>query len=116
MLRYILFAKLHRGTVTECDINYNGSIKIDADLLERSGMREFERVEIFDINNGARFSTYIIKGDAGSGTLSINGAAARLVEVGDKIIIINYGLMDDTEMANHKPNIVILDEHNKPVD
>jgi len=116
MLRYILLAKLHRGTVTECDINYNGSIKIDAELLERSGMREFERVEIFDINNGARFSTYIIKGEPGKGDMSINGAAARLVEVGDKIIVINYGLMDDNEIANHKPNIVILDEHNKPVE
>lgn len=112
MLRQILLSKLHRATVTECDINYNGSIKIDEALLEASGMREFEKVEIFDINNGARFSTYIILGERGSGEISINGAAARMVQIGDKIIIINYGMLDEAEMQSHKPTIVVLGEAN----
>lgn len=115
MLRYILLSKLHRGTVTECDLNYNGSIKIDEDLLDASGMRESERVEIFNVNNGARFSTYIIKGKRGSGELAINGAAARMAAVGDKIIVINYGLMDDGEARNHKPRIIVLDDRNHPL-
>lgn len=112
MFRQVLLSKLHRATVTECDINYNGSIKIDEALLEASGMREFERVEIFNITNGARFSTYIILGERNSGTISINGAAARLVQVGDKVIIINYGMLSEEEMASYKPRIVVLNENN----
>ncbi len=112
MFRQVLLSKLHRATVTECDINYNGSIKIDEALLEASGMREFERVEIFNITNGARFSTYIILGERNSGTVSINGAAARLVQVGDKVIIINYGMLSEEEMASYKPRIVVLNENN----
>jgi aspartate 1-decarboxylase len=115
MLRYILLSKLHRGTVTECDLNYNGSIKIDEDLLDLAGMREFERVEIWNVNNGARFSTYIIKAPRGSGIISINGAAARNAEVGDKVIVVNYGLLDGKEAETHKPKIIILDGQNKPV-
>lgn len=113
MLRQILLSKLHRGTVIECDLNYNGSIKIDEALLEASGMQEFERVEVFNINNGNRFSTYIIKGERGSGMIGINGAAARLAQAGDKVIVINYGIMDDAEIASHKPKIVILNDTNK---
>ncbi len=113
MLRQILLAKLHRATVTECDLNYNGSIKIDEDLLEKSGMREFERVDVFDITNGSRFSTYIIKGKRGSGIIGINGAAARLVQVGDKVIIMTYGLLDEAEMQHHKPCVVVLNANNK---
>lgn len=112
MLRQILLSKLHRATVTECDINYNGSIKIDAALLEASGMHEYEKVDIFDINNGARFSTYIILGEKGSGEIGINGAAARLVQEGDKIIIVSYGMLDEQELANHQPRIVVLGEGN----
>lgn len=113
MLRQILLSKLHRGTVQECDINYNGSIKIDEELLEASGMQEFERVEVFNISNGARFSTYIIKAPRGSKMIGINGAAARLAQVGDKVIVINYGMLDAKEMAEHKPRIVILGEDNQ---
>jgi len=113
MLRQVLLSKLHRGTVIECDLNYNGSVKIDEALLEASGMQEFERVEIFNINNGARFSTYIIKGERGSGMIGINGAAARMAQEGDKVIIINYGMMDAAEMSTHKPQIVVLGEHNR---
>jgi len=115
MLRYILLSKLHRGTVTECDLNYNGSIKIDPDLLDAAGMRPFERVEIFNVNNGARFSTYIIEGERGSGEIGINGTAARMAMAGDKVIIINYGLMDDSDAQVHHPRIVILDEDNRPI-
>lgn len=115
MLRYILMSKLHRGTVTECDLNYNGSIKIDEALLDLCGMKEFERVEVFNINNGARFSTYIIKGERGSGMIGINGAAARMAQNGDKVIVINYGLMDESEIATHQPKIVVLDENNRPI-
>ena len=115
MLRYILLSKLHRGTVTECDLNYNGSIKIDPDLLDAAGMHPFERVEVFNVNNGARFSTYIIEGERGSGEIGINGAAARMAMAGDKVIVINYGLMSEEEIQSHQPRIVILDDNNKPV-
>ncbi|MFA7452118.1 MAG: aspartate 1-decarboxylase, partial [Candidatus Cloacimonadales bacterium] len=113
MLRQILLSKLHRATVKECDINYNGSIKIDEELLEASGMQEFERVEVFNITNGNRFSTYIIKGERGSGMIGINGAAARLAHEGDRIIVINYGMLDAAELATHKPRILILNENNR---
>jgi len=113
MLRQILLSKLHRGTVKECDLNYNGSIKIDEALLEATGMREFERVEVFNITNGARFSTYIIKAPKGSGMIGINGAAARLAQVGDKVIVVNYGMLDELEMHDFKPRIVILGDKNK---
>jgi len=113
MFKQILLAKLHRATVTLCDINYNGSISIDEDLLDASGMQEFERVEIFNINNGARFSTYIIKAPRGSREIGINGAAARLAQIGDKVIIVNYGLMDEKEASAHSPKIVVLNENNQ---
>ncbi|MDD2332445.1 MAG: aspartate 1-decarboxylase [Candidatus Cloacimonetes bacterium] len=113
MLRQKLLAKLHRATVTLCDLNYNGSISIDEDLLDATGMQEFERVEIYNINNGARFSTYIIKAPRGSGEIGINGAAARKAQIGDKVIIINYGLMDEDEMKSQRPKIVVLDAKNK---
>lgn len=115
MFRQVLLSKLHRATVTLCDLNYNGSISIDPALLELTGMQEFERVEIFNVNNGERFSTYIILGEYGSGEIGINGAAARLAQPGDKVIIINYGMMTAEEAKGHKPVIVVLDEHNKPI-
>ena len=113
MLRQILLSKLHRATVTECDINYNGCIKIDEELREKSGMREVEKVEIFNITNGNRFSTYIIVGERGSGIISINGAAARLVQVGDKVIILNYGIIEEDKMEDYKPRIVVLNDENR---
>ncbi len=115
MLRYKMLAKLHRATVTECDLNYNASIQIDSELLELSGMQEFERVEIWDVNNGARFSTYIIAAEPGSRKISINGAAARLVYNGDRIIVVNFGLLDESEMETYKPKIIILGDNNEPV-
>lgn len=114
MLRQKLLSKIHRATVTECDLNYEGSISIDPDLLDATGMQVFERVEIFNINNGARFSTYIILGKRGSGEIGINGAAARLAHKGDKVIIVNYGMLDEAEFAAHQPRVVIVDDHNRP--
>lgn len=115
MLRYKLLSKLHRATVTECDLNYNASIQIDSELLELSGMREFERVEIWNVNNGARFSTYIIPAERGSRKISVNGAAARMAHVGDRIIVVNYGLLDEAEMGSYQTKVIILGDNNEPV-
>jgi len=114
MFRQILLSKIHRATVTGCDANYNGSISIDKKLLEFSGMKEFERVEIFNLNNGERFSTYVIVGKPGSGEIGINGAAARINQPGDKIIIVNYGMLSEEEIKKHKPVIVCVDDKNRP--
>ncbi len=114
MFRHVLLSKIHRATITECDPNYNGSISIDKDLLDKSGMHEFERVEIFNLSNGERFSTYIIEGRPGTGEIGINGAAARINQPGDLIIIVNYGLLSEAELATHKPVIVCVDKNNRP--
>ncbi len=115
MLRSILLSKIHRATITQTDIDYVGSITIDAQLMEITGMREFEKVEIFDLSNGNRFETYIITGTYGTGEIGINGAAARLVHRGDKVIIVNYGLMTEEEMGKHTPKVITVDENNQPV-
>jgi aspartate 1-decarboxylase len=115
MLRRMLLSKIHRAIVTQTDIDYVGSITIDAQLMEITGMHEFEKVEIFDITNGNRFETYIITGTYGSGEIGINGAAARLVQRGDKVIIVNYGYMNEDEMHNHLPKVITVDENNQPV-
>jgi len=112
MLRTLLISKIHGAYVTQRDLNYVGSITIDADILKTSGMEPNEKVEIYNISNGNRFATYIIKGDAGSGVIGVNGAAARLVSIGDKLIIVNYGLLNEKEMSEHKANIVIVDSEN----
>ncbi|MFO7660432.1 MAG: aspartate 1-decarboxylase [Candidatus Cloacimonadaceae bacterium] len=114
MLRHIMMSKIHRATVTVCDPDYNGSISIDKKLLDISGMKEFERVEIFNLNNGERFSTYIIEGKAGSGEIGINGAAARINQPGDLIIIVNYGLLSEDEIKKFQPVIVCVDAKNRP--
>jgi len=113
MLLTMLKGKLHRATVTQADINYVGSITIDADLLEHSGILPGEKVHIVNVNNGERFETYTIKGDAGSGVICVNGAAARLVQPGDKIIIIAYAIMDEKEAKKNAPIVVFLDEKNR---
>ena len=105
--------KLHRATVTQADINYVGSVTIDSELLERSGILSGEKVQIVNINNGERFETYTIAGDSGSGIICVNGAAARLVQVGDKVIIIAYALMDQNEAKEFKPNVLVLDDKNR---
>ena len=113
MLLEFLQSKIHRATVTDANLNYVGSITIDEALLKAANMREWQKVEILDVNNGERFQTYIIKGKAGSGEICLNGAAARKVQKGDKVIIVTYGQFEEKELANHKPTIVIVDKNNK---
>lgn len=113
MQRFMLKAKIHRATVTDADLHYEGSISIDEKLLDEAGMLLYEKVEIYDVNNGERFSTYIIKGKRNSGTICLNGAAARKVAKGDLIIIATYVLADDKEAKNWKPKCVFVDSKNK---
>ncbi len=110
MQRTMLRAKLHRATVTEADLNYEGSCGIDEDLLDAADMKEFEYIELYNINNGERFSTYVIKAPRGSGVISLNGAAARKAHVGDLLIICTYAPMTEGEVAGYKPKVVLLDE------
>ncbi len=112
MQRIILRAKIHRATVTQCDLNYEGSCGIDEDLLEAADIREFEKIELYNINNGERFSTYAIRGQRGSGEISLNGAAARCAHLGDLMIICTYAPMPEEEVVNYKPKIVFVDERN----
>lgn len=113
MLLTMLRAKLHRATVTEANLNYTGSITIDRDLVDEAGLFIHEKVQVVNNNNGARFETYIIEGERGSGIICLNGAAARLVQPGDKIIVMAYAHMTPEEARNHKPVILLLDENNK---
>lgn len=112
MLRTVMRAKLHRATVTEANLNYVGSITIDEDLMDAVGIVENEKVQIVDNNNGARLETYVIKGERGSKVMCLNGAAARLVQPGDKIIVICYGMVNEVELQTHQPKIAVLDENN----
>ena len=109
----MLKGKIHRATVVQAELEYVGSITIDKDLLEASGILEYEKVQIVNINNGSRFETYTIAGERGSGLICLNGAAARCVQVGDKIIIMAYCDMDEKEAKDHKPRVVFVDEKNK---
>jgi len=113
MQRMMLRAKLHRVTVTEADLEYEGSCGIDEDLLDASDMREFERIELYNINNGERFSTYIIKAARGSGAISLNGAAARKAHVGDLLIICTYGPMSEADVKTFVPKVILVDNKNK---
>jgi aspartate 1-decarboxylase len=107
----MLRAKLHRGTVTDADLNYEGSISIDPKLYKAAGMLEYEKVDVLNITNGARLTTYIIDGKEGE--ICLNGAAARLAHKGDKVIICTYCSLDMEEAKNHKPNVILLDDSNK---
>jgi len=111
MQRTMLKSKIHRATVTGPDMNYEGSIAIDRKLIEAANLLEFERVDIYNINSGARFSTYVILGDEGE--ISLNGAAARLVQPGDLVIIASYAEYEENELKAHNPKIVFVDEKNK---
>jgi aspartate 1-decarboxylase len=113
MLVKILRCKLHRATVTECDLHYQGSLKIDADLISAAGLLVNEHIEVYNIDNGERFTTYVIAGKAGSGEIGLNGAAARKASVGDKIIICSYAQMTLEEAKAHKPRVLVLGAGNK---
>lgn len=112
MLRMMLNSKIHRATVTQADLNYVGSITIDQDLLDEVGMLANEKVHVVNNNNGARFETYIIAGERGSGVICVNGAAARLVQKGDIVIILTYGYVMDENARDHKPTVAIMNENN----
>ena len=112
MQRTMLKSKIHRGTVSGSDLHYVGSITIDADLLEAADILEHEQVHVVNVNNGARFETYTIAGERGSGALQVNGAAARLVQVGDTVIVISYASYDDDELAQYEPRVVHVDHSN----
>jgi aspartate 1-decarboxylase len=119
MKREFLKSKIHRATVTDAHLNYEGSITIDPVLMELAGLREFEKVHVVDINNGARFETYCILGTPESGDICLNGAAARLVHVGDLVIIMAYGWFDESEIPENgqfSPKIIRVDEKNQPLD
>ena len=109
----MLKGNIHRATVIQAELDYVGSISVDEELLEAAGILEYEKVQIVDVNNGSRFETYTICGERGSGMICLNGAAARCVSTGDKIIIMAYGQYDSEEAKNHKPSVVFVDEKNK---
>lgn len=113
MYRTLMNGKIHRATVTEANLNYVGSITIDEDLLDAVGMMANEKVAIVNNNNGARLETYIIPGERGSGVVCLNGAAARLVQEGDIVIIISYVLVAEDNVKEHKPKVAIMDENNR---
>jgi aspartate 1-decarboxylase len=111
----MLKSKIHRATVTGSDLNYVGSITVDADLLEAADVLEHEKVHVLDIDNGARFETYTIAGERGSGEICINGAAARLVHTGDRVIVVSYADYDREELDSYEPVVVHVDERNRIV-
>lgn len=115
MLIEVLKAKIHRATVTDANLNYVGSITIDQNLLEASGIREHEKVQVVNITNGQRFETYVIVGERGKGDICLNGACARLAEIDDKIIIIAYCQLDNAEYEQHQPAVVFVNDDNQQV-
>ena len=115
MQRTMMKSKIHRATVTDANLNYVGSITIDSELMSAADLLEYEHVHVVDIDNGARFETYVIQGEAGSGTICLNGAAARLVQPGDKVIVISYASFDESELEAHQPKVVLVDDQNMPI-
>ena len=113
MIRTMLKCKIHRATVTEAVLHYEGSITIDETLMEAAGLIEYEQVHIYNIDNGNRFSTYVIRGERDSGVICVNGAAARKVSKGDLLIIANYAAYDEKELAEFRPTLVYVDEKNR---
>jgi len=113
MLRAFLRSKIHRATVTRVDIGYEGSLSLDEDLLAAAGLRPYERIEVWNVTNGKRFTTYLIRGERGSRAVGVFGAAGHKVSVGDIIIIAAYGYMDEAEMERFAPRVVLMDEGNR---
>ena len=115
MRRFMFKSKIHRATVTGADLNYEGSITIDSKLLELADILPYEKVDIYNITNGERFSTYVIPGEPGSGEICLNGAAARKVQKGDLVIIVSYCELEEEEIKEFKPTVVLVDEKNRPI-
>ena len=116
MLRTMLHGKIHRATVTQADLHYVGSMTVDADLIDAAHLVPGEQIDVVDVTNGARLTTYLIEGERGAGQICMNGAAAHLIHPGDVVIIIGYALVDDEEMKNHSQHVVFVDAHNKIVE
>ena len=112
MQRHMLKSKIHRATVTGCDLHYVGSVTLDTDLMRSADLLPGELVHVLDVDNGNRFETYVIEGEPGSGEVCLNGAAARLVHLGDRVIVVSYGVFDETELESHEPRVVHVDERN----
>lgn len=115
MKRHLMKSKIHRATITSADLHYEGSLTVDQDLLDAADLLAYEEVQVVNVNNGARFSTYVIPGPRGSGVLQLNGAAARLGMPGDLAIVIAYAVFDDQEAERHVPSVVFVDEANRIV-
>ena len=113
MNRTMLRSKIHRIAVTECDVEYEGSLTLDPAIMREAGMVPFERIDVYDVDNASRFSTYLIEGEPGSGDCCVNGAAARLVEMGDKLILASYCTVDDDDVGSHEPFVVLVGEGNE---
>lgn len=113
MMLHMLKGKIHRATVVQAELDYVGSITVDQDLLDAAGILEYEKVQIVDVNNGSRFETYTISGERGSGMICLNGAAARCVSTGDKVIIMCYAELSTEEAKTHKPQVVFVDDDNR---
>lgn len=113
MLREMLRAKVHRATVTETNVNYEGSLTLDASLMKAAGMVPYERIDVYNADSGTRFSTYLIPGEAGSGVVCVNGAAAHLARAGDRIIVASYAALTDGEIESHHPTVVLVDADNR---
>ena len=114
MLTQVLKGKIHRATVTQAELDYVGSITIDQALMDAAGIREYERVQVVDVNNGNRLETYVIAGERYSGVICLNGAAARLVSLDDKVIIMAYAWLNEEELEAHSPTVVFVDHMNRP--
>ncbi len=113
MLREFLKAKIHRATITRANLDYSGSLTIDEELMDIAGIKEYEKIQVYNVNNGERLETYAIKGPRGSRVFELNGAAARKGMVGDKIIITTFCMLNEKEIENHKPILVIMDDNNE---
>ncbi len=113
MRRELFKSKIHRATITDANLHYEGSVTIDSDLVEAADLLAYERVQVVNINNGARFETYVLPGEPGSGVVCLNGAAARLGEVGDRVIIISYAHYEESEAVGHQPRVVMVDDENR---
>ncbi|MEE3083218.1 MAG: aspartate 1-decarboxylase [Candidatus Thermoplasmatota archaeon] len=115
-MRFVLSSKIHRATVTDADIDYVGSISIDANLLEAAGINEWEKIHVLDVTNGARLETYVVKAPAGSGQICVNGAAAHLVKPGNMVILVTYETIPSENVSTHTPTIVHVNAKNEIVD